>query len=102
MAENYPIHAYAFHVDRFTHLAYGPRMQVDHIISKFGGLTKLARALNMKHPTTAQGWKVRGSIPARHIPKIIEAARAQNIDLSLGDFFQLADGSPQPDKNNNQ
>lgn len=64
-------------------------MQVDHIISKFGGLTKLSRALNMKHPTTAQGWKDRGSIPARHIPRIIEAARSQNIELTLSDFFSL-------------
>lgn len=64
-------------------------MQVEHIIAKFGGLTRLARALNMKHPTTAQGWKDRGTIPARHIPRIIEAARSQNIELTLSDFFSL-------------
>lgn len=70
-------------------------MQVDFIINKFGGLTNLARALDMKHPTTAQGWKVRGSIPARHIPRIIEAARQRNIELRLEDFFSLK-GNPQP------
>jgi hypothetical protein len=67
-------------------------MQVENIISKFGGLTRLARTLNMKHPTTVQGWRVRGSIPARHIPKIIEAARSHNIDISLSDFFSIEDG----------
>lgn len=77
-------------------------MQVETIINKFGGLTKLARALNMKHPTTAQGWKSRGSIPARHIPRIIEAARERNIELGLDDFFSLSDGNPQPEKKNNQ
>lgn len=71
-------------------------MQVDHIIDKFGGLTALARALNQKHPTTAQGWKARGSIPARHIPKIIAAARQRNIELGLEDFFVLPKGNPQP------
>lgn len=77
-------------------------MRVDAIIDKFGGLTRLASALNMRHPTTVQGWKLRGTIPARHIPKIIEAARAVNIPLDLQDFFDIPDGSPQPDKNNNQ
>jgi len=66
-------------------------MKVENIISKFGGLTRLARALDMKHPTTVQGWKDRGTIPTRHIPRIITAARHNNIKLSLPDFFSIED-----------
>lgn len=66
------------------------RTRVDFIIERFGGLTALAKALGHEHPTTVQGWKGRGVIPSRHIPKIIEVARGRGIQLSAADFFEDA------------
>lgn len=57
------------------------------IIERFGGLTQLARALGHKHPTTVQGWKDRGIIPARRQVDVLAAAKRLGITLSASDFF---------------
>lgn len=59
----------------------------EHIISKFGGLSATARALGHKHPTTVQGWRESGIIPARQQPLVLAAARAQGLDIGPADFF---------------
>ena len=60
---------------------------VDRIILRFGGLTKLATALGHENPTTVQGWRDRGVVPSRQIPRVIEAGKAQAIALTPADFF---------------
>jgi len=57
------------------------------VIRKMGGLRKLARALEHRNPTTVQGWKARGNIPARHQPAILEKAAAAGVELSPADFL---------------
>lgn len=61
--------------------------QAERIIEKFGGLTATARALNHLNPTTVQGWKERGFIPARQQPLVLDAARALGLDMTPADFF---------------
>ncbi len=60
---------------------------ISDIIERLGGLTELAKALGHKNPTTVQGWKVRDTIPIRHIPAVIEAGKAKGVDLELADFL---------------
>lgn len=69
------------------------RSIADAIIEKFGGLTGLAKALGHKHPTTVQGWRRRGLIPAQQQAKVLEAARKKGIALGPSDFFD--DASPE-------
>jgi len=64
--------------------------QAERIIARFGGLTKLARALGHEHPTTVQGWKKRGVIPARQQGKVLDAATANGVALEPADFFKAA------------
>ena len=59
----------------------------ERIIECFGGISALARALGHRHPTTVQGWRQRGVIPARRQADVLAAARAQNLALSAEDFF---------------
>ena len=61
---------------------------VDRIISRFGGLAPMARALGHRHPTTVQGWKARGVIPARQQSQVLEAARRSGVPLGPSDFFE--------------
>lgn len=58
----------------------------DRIISKFGGINAMARALGHKNASTVQGWRDRGAIPAKQHVAVWEAAKANDIDLSLADF----------------
>ena len=58
------------------------------IIAKFGGLSAMAAALGHRNPSTVQGWKERGIIPARQQPLVLQAARRLGIDLSPADFIQ--------------
>lgn len=57
----------------------------EHVIDKFGGLTKLARALDCA-VSTVQGWKERGRIPQEHWLTIITVGKTVDIDLSFEDF----------------
>ncbi len=59
----------------------------ERIIEKFGGISAMAQALGHRHPTTVQGWKERGYIPARQQNEVLRAARDLGIDLAPADFF---------------
>jgi hypothetical protein len=58
-----------------------------YVIGKIGGLTKTATALGIP-VTTVQGWKDRGSIPQKHWPLLIEAAKAEGGTIELADFLK--------------
>lgn len=60
---------------------------VDRIVDLFGGLTPMARALGHRHPSTVQGWKARGVIPARQQAQVLEAAKRHGVPLQPADFF---------------
>ena len=60
--------------------------QAEFIIEKFGGVRPMASALGAP-PTTIQGWKERGFIPARRQSAVLAAARARGIELGPADFF---------------
>jgi len=57
------------------------------IISKFGGINPMARALGHVNASTVQGWKKRGFIPSRQQSVVLAKARELKIDISEGDFF---------------
>lgn len=60
--------------------------QAHRIISKFGGVYPLSRALGHKNPTTVQGWLVRGYVPPRQHDNIWLAAQRKGVELDLADF----------------
>lgn len=55
------------------------------MIDSFGGLTKMARAIDCP-VSTVQGWKERGKIPQDRWLPIIEAGRPSDIELTFDDF----------------
>ena len=59
--------------------------QAEYIISKFGGIHPMARAIS-RRPSTVQGWMERGSIPERNWREILEMAAAANVELKEDDF----------------
>ncbi len=65
----------------------------EHIIGKLGGLTKTARMLSSEGKpfaiSTVQGWKERGKIPQEYWLPIIEAAKAEGIEVSLEMFLAV-------------
>jgi hypothetical protein len=62
-----------------------------YIIELFGGVSALARALGHKWPTTVQGWKNRGIIPAHAQQDVLDAAKREGINLTPADFFARTD-----------
>lgn len=64
------------------------------IISKFGGLTKTAKALSTDEKpfpvSTVQGWQDRGRIPQGHWPALIAVAKRDAVDLGVSDFLGVA------------
>jgi hypothetical protein len=64
------------------------------VISKFGGLTKTAKALSTDEKafavSTVQGWQDRGRIPQGHWPALIVAAKRDSVELDVGDFLGLS------------
>lgn len=62
----------------------------ENVIARFGGISKLARALKHPHVTTVQGWKTRGVIPSRQMPAVLKAAEEQGIKLSAADLIEAA------------
>ena len=60
------------------------------IIDKFGGVRKTARALNLA-PTTVQGWKDAGLIPAKHHQAVLDKASETGVPISPADFFDLSE-----------
>ena len=86
---------YAFHVDFLRIMRTSLGMQtpvqtpVEKIIDAFGGISALARAMGHKNPSTVQGWRDRGCVPARQIPSVIAVAERLGAPspLSPADFF---------------
>lgn len=71
---------------------------IENIFKAFGGVRPLARALSAAAgrpvaPTTVQGWRSRGRIPAARQADVLAAARAAGIDLGPADFFDASSGS---------
>ena len=62
---------------------------VERIIKKFGTQERLAGALGCRQSVIA-GWKRRGVIPAQQQPRVLDAARRENIPLAPADFFDMA------------
>jgi hypothetical protein len=60
--------------------------QAQRIITKFGGVYPLSRALGHKNPTTVQGWLSRGYVPPRQHDRIWQAAQREGVNLDLADF----------------
>lgn len=59
--------------------------QSEYIISKFGGIYPLAKALGLR-PSTVQGWRDRGSIPERRYIEILSAAHDAGVEVKREDF----------------
>jgi hypothetical protein len=64
------------------------------IISKLGGV-EVVKSITGVHRTRVSNWKrpkesggTGGTIPAKHIPKLLNAARERGIELDLADFFE--------------
>jgi len=55
---------------------------VDEIIARFGGLTKLAEALGHNQASKVAYWKKVGKIPRWNIHDIKQAARKKRIKVS--------------------
>lgn len=69
------------------------------IVRKLGGPTKVARIVGV-HRTRVSNWarpkKAGGSggtIPFRHVPTLLDAARAAGVDLSADDFLPTSDAA---------
>lgn len=65
----------------------------ENIIARFGGLTALAKRLGHRNPTTVQGWKDRGVIPARRQLELLEIAKRDGIALAPEDFFRVSESA---------
>lgn len=64
------------------------------VISKFGGLTKTAKALSTDEKpfpvSTVQGWQDRGRIPQGHWPALIAVAKRDAVELDINDFLGVS------------
>lgn len=67
------------------------------VITKLGGLTKTARMLSDEGKqfaiSTVQGWKERGKIPQEYWLPLIDAAKAEGIDLDLPMFLSMPEAA---------
>lgn len=52
----------------------------------------MAKALGIP-PTTVQGWKASGFIPARRQSLVLDKAKERGIDLSPKDFFEATEAA---------
>lgn len=59
---------------------------VADIVARFGGVRPMAARLDLP-PSTVAAWKRRGSIPDRQKQRILSAAEADGVALSIEDFF---------------
>ncbi len=64
------------------------------IIALFGGTRPMAATLGLS-PSTVQGWKRGGYIPARRQGQVLAAGRRLGLDLTAADFFDDA-SAPAP------
>lgn len=62
--------------------------QAERIIGRFGGINALSRALGHRNPTTVQGWKDRGYVPANRQQEVLDLARNLGIAIAPEDFFR--------------
>lgn len=66
-------------------------MQVDtpakKIINKFGGLSKMTKAMRYKYVSRVQGWRNRGIIPSKVQKDVLKVARKLGLDIKPEDFF---------------
>ncbi len=60
---------------------YPPLPHAEEIIERFGGIRPMAKKMELA-VTTVQGWKKRGSIPARRYDQLLETARNHDIDIA--------------------
>lgn len=60
------------------------------VIEKFGGVRALAKTLGHKHPTTVQGWRESGFIPAQRQREVLDAAERLGIALTAEDLIPKA------------
>lgn len=68
--------------------------QAERIISKFGGITRMARLLGEGYyPTLISGWKRRGHIPPEHHQVIYDTAKREGIPLKPAEFLTIETGS---------
>ena len=73
------------------------------VISRFGGVSKLASALGIRNHTTVLRWKDRGFIPAHHMEKVINAAKEGGIGLTLEELVLGAvEGETDSDEDHGQ
>jgi hypothetical protein len=61
---------------------------VDRILAKFGATVREQADKLDRPPSTIQGWKESGVIPARQQPHVLGRARALDIHLGPEDFFE--------------
>jgi len=57
------------------------------IVTLFGGVTKLAAAIDAT-PQRVANWRARRSIPKNQIPAILGAAKKSGLKLDYADFFE--------------
>lgn len=55
--------------------------KVDSLVSKFGGIPKMAEALGHKHVTTVRWWIKKGYVPRFQEANIMLAAQREGIKL---------------------
>jgi hypothetical protein len=60
-------------------------MTAEDIINKFGGTSALARLLSL-NASTVDSWRASNSIPKWRQDDILEAALANGVQISTGDF----------------
>lgn len=53
---------------------------VSALIDDLGGDTAVAGVLGLKAATTVASWKARKSIPVKHWPRVVNAARERGLD----------------------
>lgn len=62
------------------------RDALDLVVRLFGSTAQVAQATGVK-PVAVRAWRRRGSIPARHIAKLIATAKRRGMQLEANDFF---------------
>jgi predicted transcriptional regulator len=62
--------------------------KISHIVELLGGVTKTAEASEKITPQMVANWRSRDSIPARHIPALINHAKRAGVELDYPDFFK--------------
>jgi len=67
--------------------------QAEYLIGRFGGISAMARSLGLS-PTVVQGWKMRGHVPGKRLPTILQAGEGLSPPLEDSEFFRARGGEP--------